>query len=179
MKETKYRDEYKIEIDETGKKPKKKAVYNGDYYVLEGGAERLKGMRKLYTVYACSMLLLYFVGAIFDFSGSRTLYVIIPYAFAILPLAYMTVGVVKLWFLEPKMEHFSYDTTVLRVHRSCKAVMILSAAAAACEIVYMFTSTEASGNVRDYIFIASMVLVALISYSFMVIQKSFLFSKSK
>lgn len=180
MKERKYASEYDIKIDEVkGKKVKKKLEYNGEYFVLDGGERMLGSMKSIFTGYAVTMFLLYITGAAVDFGGSRTLYVVIPYAVCIFPMVFLLLGVGKLYFVKYRMEHIEFDSSIVRIGRCLKGLLILPGVSAVGELVYLLVGENGQKSFLDGIFLTAMLLISLFSYLFLINYKKYSFTKSK
>jgi hypothetical protein len=103
--------------------------YTGAYYAHAGGAD---AARRLLTraLVACGAAWLAFVGALTPVSrAGKTLYVLLPFAFAALPLGLMTATVIRTLRAGEKLEHRHADQLENRCPACSFLVMLLCAAA--------------------------------------------------
>ena len=111
--------------------------YVGDYYVLplDKAGKRKSNLANL--GFAAVLMLIQVAAGMVNQDSSRTFWIVYPYLFIFLPLAYLFVGVFSSWGDPVRMQKAQYETGVARMRRSSIGAMALSAFSAVLDAVYM------------------------------------------
>ncbi len=159
-----YRNEYEIYIDEaTGKE---KIRYIGKYYRFEMSAEARAKRNRLYYILLAMVILLFVGGGLINNLGGRVLYVMVPYAMAIFPVAYLTMGVVRTGLEKGDMEHIAYDCTVSRIKKTTVAIMAFMGVSFVGEIILIVGHSELVDMTKELMFAATTLMIAGICFYF-------------
>ncbi|MBP5160300.1 MAG: hypothetical protein ILP10_08405 [Lachnospiraceae bacterium] len=159
-----YRNEYKIVTDEaTGKE---KIIYIGSYYRFELSEEGKKARTRLYIILLVMILLLFAGGALINNVGSRIMYVMVPYAIAVFPVAYLTMGVVRTALERGDMEHIAYDCTVTRIRKSTVGIMAFMGISFAGDMVLIIGNSELVDMTRELLFAATTLMIGGLCFYF-------------
>ena len=129
------RDDYIIEVslDENGKEIRT-PIYRGVWYSLPK-AQKQKALQWLIPR-AGIVLLLWGLYLGLDFPGTRVLYVFLPLACAIFPLAYWIMGLVSLFRTPEKMSSLQKEKSLGRITHSTAAAMVCTGISLIGDIVY-------------------------------------------
>lgn len=97
MSMKKFRDDYEIvtTVDDRGN-PSRKAVYTGQYFEVSLDGAGVRKFRWQNLLLLAVTVGLHFGAGFLDNQGMRQFYIILPYAFAFLPMIYLGAGVFRL-----------------------------------------------------------------------------------
>ena len=124
-----YAKDYEIEhrARPDGRKPKAVRIYVGPYYVFKSSPERIAGLRLMYTALLAAVAVLLLIPMCIDCVSTRTWYVQLPAAVAVIPLALALCALFNLWTAKGRMERSHYEGLYNRMSGSCFFLMLLSA----------------------------------------------------
>lgn len=111
--------------------------YVGDYYVLPLDERQKRRTNRVNICFSVLFLLLQVVMGMVNQDSSRTFWIVYPYLFLFLPLAYFFVGAVSYCSDPLRMQKAQYETGLARMRRSCNGAMVLAVISAALDVVYM------------------------------------------
>lgn len=140
--------------------------YLGDYYVLPFD-EKQKKRTGICNVLGVGLLLAVQIAeGLLNQDSSRTFWIVYPYLFTLLPLAYMIAGAVRYFEVPLRMQKAHYETSLLRIRHSCIGTMVLAGISAVLDIVYMLVHRGAFHMGRELCYLGCHVvyLVAAAAY---------------
>lgn len=112
--------------------------YMGDYYILPLDEDGKKKTNLVNIGLAVMLISIQVVAGMVNQDSSRTFWIVYPYLFIFLPLAYLFIGAVSYWSDPLKMQKAQYETGLARIRRSCIGAMALTVISAALDVIYMF-----------------------------------------
>lgn len=151
MARYKYKNDYKSVTTPDGGT---EYVYVGEYY------ENRVGRKQAVLCAACSLLitLLYLAAGMQNGECGRTVYVLLPYAGAALPLIYLFAGCIRLLRNRSNLTRNQYETGLPRVKRSLVAAAALLCAALIGAVFLIIQNR----NTQDIIFAILCLCAALL-----------------
>ncbi len=140
--------------------------YIGDYYILPLDKESKKKTNRVNMCFAVLLMLIQIAAGMVNQDSSRTFWIVYPYLFIFLPLAYLFVGAVSYWSDPLKMQKAQYETGLARMRRSCIGAAVLTVISMALDVVYMFLHYAEIQMGREllYLFCHILFLAAAFSY---------------
>ncbi len=143
MKERKYKEDYGFRYfaDHRGKE-KREAVYQGDFFVYEGGAPARKRALTESLALGALFAALYFIYMKLRTPSSGCMYVLPVAACALVVLAYWAMGVFTLWRAPLKVTRLQKENGVGRVLRSSVGCAVLLGMACVGDILFMLLSLK-------------------------------------
>jgi hypothetical protein len=111
--------------------------YLGDYYVLPFDEKQKKRTGICNLLGAGLLLAIQIAAGLMNPDSSRTFWIVYPYLFTLLPLAYMIAGAVRYFEVPLRMQKAHYETSIARIKHSCIGTMVLAGISAVLDIVYM------------------------------------------
>ena len=116
-------------------KPGVVAVYRGKYFRFAADAETVRKARVSFGGLSVLAAVLTFIPFLFQSVGAHTLYVSIPHAVSVLPLAHLLMGVYGLCFQESPFNREQKDKIEGRIIVSSAVSMCMLGATAVAQIV--------------------------------------------
>lgn len=143
MKERKYKDDYGFHsyVDKRGR-DRRDAVYQGDYFILEGGAAARKKMTAESLFFLLIFAVLYLVYMKLNTPSASCMYVLPITACALIVLVYWGMGVFAMWRAPEKMTRLQKENGVGRVLRSSVGCGILLAMACVGDLLLILTTLK-------------------------------------
>lgn len=124
--------------------------YTGDYYVLDF-SKRKKLITNVASIgFSALLFMLQLAAGMVNQTSSRTFWIVYPYIFTFLPVAYFFVGAVGYCMSPVKMQKAHYETGIMRMKRSCIGSMVMNGISIALDIVFIITrgaSAEIKGEI--------------------------------
>lgn len=112
--------------------------YTGDYYALPFDSERKKRTNLVNMGAALAFLVIQTAAGMVNQDSSRTFWIVYPYLFVFLPVAYFLIGAVSYWGCPLRMQKAQYETGLARIRRSCAGAMVMAGICMALDLVYIF-----------------------------------------
>lgn len=140
--------------------------YTGDYYVLPFDEGKKKRTSLGNILFAILLFVIQFVEGMLNQDSSRTFWIVYPYLFVFLPLAYMIFGSVSYFGVPLRMQKAHYETSLARIHRSCIGAMVLVVISAVLDVIYMIVkrSSIRLGMELFYLLFHVLFLAAAFAY---------------
>jgi hypothetical protein len=104
-------------------------------------------------------------------SGSRVLYVAMPYVCLFFPVVFNVIGAVVLMSAGSKLEFAAYDKSINRIHKSSIGQLVISGITATGDICYLLFGSHTDQMRREMVFLICMVIVLLISILLLRVRK--------
>ncbi len=138
MLKNKYKDDYSRFERLNGKgRVVEDICYTGDYYLLPFEKQQ-KRKTNLANLGFTGLLWAVQIGAgMVNQDSSRTFWIVYPYLFLYLPLAYLFLGAATYLEVSLRMQRVQYETGVTRIRRSLKGAMALSGVCLVLGLVYL------------------------------------------
>jgi hypothetical protein len=137
--------------------------YIGDYYVLPFD-EKQKKQTGVYNLLGAGLLLaVQIVAGLLNQDSSRTFWIVYPYLFTFLPLAYMMAGAVRYLEVPLRMQKAHYETSIARIRHSCIGTMVLVGISVALDIVYMLLHRGTFHVGRELVYLGCHVIYLLLA----------------
>lgn len=112
--------------------------YTGRYYTLPLKENQKRKAECVNFAAVAGFLLLELAGGILNPDSSRTFWIVFPYLFLFLPTAYMWMGAFAFHTVPVKMQRSGYEKSLVRMRRSCLAVMVLAGIQIFLDLLYIF-----------------------------------------
>lgn len=112
--------------------------YIGDYYILPLDEKQKKKSNPVNIGVAALLMVIQIGAGMVNQDSSRTFWIVYPYLFIFLPLAYMAVGAVSYCSDPLRMQKAQYETGLARIRRSCIGASVLTVISAVLDVVYIF-----------------------------------------
>ena len=94
--------------------------------------------------------------------SSRTAWIVFPYLFLFLPTAYMGIGAFAYFGAPIRMEHSAYQNSLVRLRRSCIAIMVLAAACGLLDLIFLLIHRAQIHVGRELMYFGCFVLMELV-----------------
>ena len=177
MIKNRFRDDYQSTADG-------KLTYVGDIYVLPLDDGQKKKTNWINLAFSLVFFVLELWLGMINQDSSRTFWILFPYMFLYLPIAYMFIGVLSYMGAPIRMQRAQYQGSVIRMKHSSMAVILLSVANIVLDIVYMALHAGEIRMATEFVYLCSFValLLAGIFYGFMfdrMFAKTQVFSSSR
>lgn len=167
MIKNKYKDDYSRFAKLNGKgRVVDDICYTGDYYVLPFDEEQKKKTNWVNIGYTVALIILQVVAGMLNQDSSRTFWIVYPYLFIFLPLAYMFIGAVSYYSDPLRMQKAQYETGLARIRRSCIGSMVLVGISAVLDIVYMILHHAAIRMGREMLYLFCHILFLAVAFMF-------------
>ncbi len=113
--------------------------YLGNYYTLpfDKGQKFRSGLTNL--GFAMFFAIMFLVMGTINPPSSRTLYVVMPYMFLFLPIAYFFFGALRYFQAPERMERIDYRKGLVRMKNSARGLIILLGLCVILDLVFIFT----------------------------------------
>ncbi len=165
MIKNRYSDNYKrlLKLNKRGRVAVD-AEYVGDYYQLP--FDEAKKKKTAWVNLGCSVLLLavQLVTGMVNQDSSRTFWIVYPYMFVFLPCIYFLMGAVTYFEVPLKMQKAKYETSLVRIKRSCIGAMVLVALSAILDLIYIVIYHGSIQIEKELIYLFFHMLFLVISY---------------
>ena len=156
-------------------KVRQEVKYDGNYYTCRLSETELRKKKVYYLALAlCSNATMLGVGLL-NTSGSRVIYVALPYVCLFIPTFFCLMGVLRFMVVGNKLEYATYDKSRNRIRRSTIGQIILSSVVALGDICYLLLSDNIEKLLRELFFLGGMILVLILSIRFLIIQKTIIY----
>lgn len=155
----KYVNEYKQYTTEKNGRLKDEAKYIGDYYSLGEDEAGFKKIRMYHAVTTVLAFALWVAAGVLNNDLSRQMYVVLPFAAALLPIMLSIGNAFKLMTSNNRMTHITYDKTVLNLKYCTAASLILFAGTLLGSSIFAVGAGEIKTN--DLIFMCIVILSGL------------------
>jgi len=138
MKRIKYSDYYKKRTVLSGKGNafKDEYIYTGDYFRFENDRKQVVRLKAKILAIAVVCFILYISGGFIDTGGSRVFYVLLPFVFAFLPLAFLLIAAFQFAVKHGDFTVFDYERIWLRLKRTGIASVCLLGISILGEIIF-------------------------------------------
>ena len=140
--------------------------YVGDYYILPLDKEGKKKTNWVNTGFAAVLILIQTAAGMVNQDSSRTFWIVYPYLFIFLPLAYLFIGAVSYWSDPLKMQKAQYETGLARMKRSCIGSAVLMIISAALDVVYIFLHHAEIRMGRELLYLLCHILFLAAAFSY-------------
>lgn len=134
-------------------------VYTGDHMVLAGGTKALKTFLVKSGAAVLAIALLFLGMGFVQASGTRVVYVVLPYIAAFLPIAFSVSDIFKLAPSKGKQTIHAHETSFRQLGRCALAIAVLALATAAAEGAYLLFVLHSAPQ-GDLLFLAGACLMA-------------------
>lgn len=164
-----YRDSYRKTTGVDGRgKAITQYVYNGEFYILPFDRRQKRKTNLINAAFTAVMAVLLVLDGMVNQDSSRTFWVVYPYIFIYLPLLFLLLGVVSYMDCGTRIQVDQYDKSIRRIRRSVWGVIVLSAIAAVCDVVFLVLYHDGIQLGREVIYLAGLLLTAAagIGYGF-------------
>ena len=128
--------DHKPEVDKKGRF-RDKFYYTGDLFVLPFDEKTKKRSVWQFTLFEVLLLAELLGQGMLNQTSSRTLWIVLPYLFQILPVLLMLVGTFEYKLSRLHMVRSEYDKGVARMRRSAYGLIVLTAVSFICTLVYI------------------------------------------
>lgn len=155
-KTKKYHKSYRLDEDHQYK-------YMGDYYDLplaEGEKNKILIHHFIFLLCIISLLLL---GGLLNNRGSRSFFLMVPYAFLFLPAVYLAMGIFYFRQVESRMELAAYDKSIARMIRCYRGLFYLSLYLCAGDALFLIQGGAGEELVPEIVFLFICFLLFVIS----------------
>lgn len=167
MINNKYKDDYSWFAKLNGKgRVVDDICYTGDYYVLPFDKEQKKKTNRVNIGYTVVLIALQIAAGMLNQDSSRTFWIVYPYLFIFLPLAYMFVGAVSYYSDPLRMQKAQYETGLARIRRSCIGAMVLTGISAVLDVVYIILHHAEIHMGREILYLLCHILFLAVAFMF-------------
>lgn len=138
MLKNKYKDDYSRFERQNGKgRVVEDICYTGDYYILPFEKKQKRRTNLANIGFTGLLWAIQIAAGMVNQDSSRTFWIVYPYLFLYLPLAYLFLGAVTYLEVSLRMQKVHYETGVTRIQRSLKGAMVLSGICIVLGLAYM------------------------------------------
>lgn len=150
-------------------------MYDGNYYACRLSETELR-KKKIHclALALCSNATVLGVGLI-NTSGSRVIYVALPYVSLFIPTFFCLMGVLRFMVVGNKLEYATFDKSQNRIYRSTIGQIILSSVVALGDICYLLLYENIENLLREIVFLGGMLFVLIISLRLLIIKKTIIY----
>lgn len=138
MLKNRYKDEYTNTsyVDANGR-VRKSTIYNGNFYVLPVTEQQKKRYAWVNLLFALLTAGAFALGGCINPDSSRTAWIVFPYLCMFLPIGYLFIGAVSFFDAHLRMERAAYEGSLLRIMRSCRGILIMTALSALLDVLFI------------------------------------------
>ncbi len=140
--------------------------YIGDYYILPLDKEGKKKTNLVNIGFSVVLMLIQVAAGMVNQDSSRTFWIVYPYLFIFLPLAYQFIGAVSYWSDPLKMQKAQYETGLARMRRSCIGAMALTGISAVLDGIYMILHHAEIRMGRELLYLLCHILFLAAAFSY-------------
>lgn len=166
----KYLADYELRSVQTPKGHKDEAVYKGNYFIPDMPEDELQKYKVSFIVLSLIMTALFIAMGLLNNDGTRVLYVALPYAILLLPVAFMFTGAVYFYRFKEKLTRQEYDQSYIRIKAYGMAVLYLSIACALGNLFVVLTGRTLTPG-KDILFILMSAAIAFLAFLAVQIHK--------
>ena len=163
----KYKDDYK-QVQSLGLDGKLRTVtfYEGSYYELPYDEKQFKKNKIVCLIFSVMFLLIYMVAGFINPDSSKTAWVVFPYIFIFLPIAFNILGVVNLFTLKTRMERSGYEESIIRMKNSSLTIMVLAIINILIDIIFIIKNFNKINFVIEisYILLLLILIITVIAF---------------
>lgn len=140
--------------------------YVGDYYVLpfDEGKKKKTGLENM--LFSILLFVIQLVEGMLNQDSSRTFWIVYPYLFVFLPLAYMILGSVSYFGVPLKMQKAHYEMSLARIHRSCIGAMVLVVISALLDLIYIIVNRSSIRLGMELLYLVLHVLFFAVAFAY-------------
>ena len=111
-------------------------------------------------------LLIYMVAGFINPDSSKTAWVVFPYIFIFLPIAFNILGVVNLFTLKTRMERSGYEESIIRMKNSSLTIMVLAIINILIDIIFIIKNFNKINFVIEisYILFLLILIITVIAF---------------
>lgn len=129
------KNKYKDDFERVGAG---KYEYTGKFYRLPMNEKRKKQTGMINLAIVICFFVLEIVAGMLNPDSSRTGWIVFPYFFLFLPMAYMALGAFAYLTVPLKMQNSQYQNSLVRLRRSCIAILVLAGINILMDLIYIF-----------------------------------------
>lgn len=155
MIKNKYKDDYK-RVDAG------MYQYVGKHYTLPMNEKQKKQSGWFHLSVAASFFALEILAGLLNTDSSRTAWIVFPYLFLFLPMAYMALGAYAYRNAPVKMQNSEYQNSLVRLRRSCIAILVLAGINILLDILFIAIHFSAIQVFREVIYIGCFVSMEIL-----------------
>lgn len=159
----KYRGHYAIETVETKNGLRKRAVYTGQYYSTLLPEDRLNRYKAAFKSISMIAVLVYVGMGFVNNSGSRVIYVILPYAVLFLPVSFMLITSMSFGKTKERLTVPEYEKTFVRMKTAGMGALILAVAGAAGVMVFILTGKGSTPGL-EILYLTGYIVIAFLAF---------------
>ncbi len=138
MIKNRFRDDYSQYTKLNGKgRVVDDICYTGDYYVLPFDREKKRKANLVNLGFALVLLAVQTAAGMVNQDSSRTFWIVYPYLFIFLSVAYFLIGAVSFRGHPVRMQQVQYETGIARIRRSGAGAVVMAGICMALELVYI------------------------------------------
>lgn len=146
-------------------------AYKGDYFRYDVSDKKLLRIRILCAAVTLVCAALFVAAGLINTTGTRRLWVALPYVFMFLPIAFMIYDCVKQFFAKREMTEKERDSVVAEMRKATLGLVIASGLTVAGTAVFLLTE-RASELAGELTFMGMMLLVFILSFVLWKYQRS-------
>ena len=132
--------------------------YIGDYYILPLDERQKKKTNLVNIGFAAVFFLIQIAMGMVNQDSSRTFWIVYPYLFIFLPVAYFFVGAASYWSDPLRMQKAQYETGIARMRRSCIGAAFLAVFSAVLDVIYMLQHLGSMRLGRELLYLLCHIL---------------------
>ena len=163
----KYKDDYK-QVQSLGPDGKLRTVtfYEGSYYELPYDEKEFKKNKIICLFFSLLFLLIYLGAGFINPDSSKTVWIVFPYFFIFLPVAYNILGVINLLTLKTRMERAGYEESIIRMKNSSIAIMVLAIINIVLDLIFIVLNRSSINFVIEisYIMLLLILIISIIAF---------------
>jgi hypothetical protein len=145
-------------------------VYRGEYYGFPQGLEQQKKLKRQTTIAVVLCYLAYFYAQLTPAAGGMYRFVALPGILALVPILFLSIGMVNFWMAKEKWEVRVYYAGYRRVTRWGIALLVLLGIWTAVEIGYLVVHLSLFLSELHYL-LAALVSVAAAAWLVYLVRK--------
>ena len=145
--------------------------YTGAYFKIDMPADSLKRIKIQSIILAGAIAVLFILAGLTNAPSSRVMYVMLPYAAAMLPIAFMLAAVYRIARYQKPMTLKQYDHSIVQLKTVTIATLILTAISAVGDIVYILFFCAAGDIIRELFYLTACVGIIAVSVALFMFQR--------
>ena len=103
-----------------------KKDYDGSVYQLPYEESEFKKNKIITAIFCISFILIYIIAGSVNTASSRTIWIVFPFMFMFLPMAFNALGTINMIGLKPVMLNADYERSILRIKNCSMAVLVMA-----------------------------------------------------
>ena len=163
----KYKDDYK-QVQSVGLDGKLRTVtfYDGSYYELPYDEKQFKKNKITCLIFSIMFLLIYLMAGYVNTDSSKTAWIVFPYLFIFLPIAFDIFAVINLFGLKSRMERAGYEASILRLKNSSIAIIVLTILNIVLDLIFIILNRYTLNFVLEisYIVLLLILIISVIAF---------------